>query len=107
MGAKMSAMKDPVLSVPKQFWHWAEAFKFRPWGWKRRRFRKLAFQLRHPSGRRMRINCHGELQLCDGDFDRWANSVGASAPLPQTQAAFRSAMARMLTSHPGANGAQP
>jgi hypothetical protein len=33
-------------------------------------------------GHRWRINDCGEFQMCDGNFDRWANSVGVSIPLP-------------------------
>ena len=27
--------------------------------------------------RNIRVTCNGEVQICDGDMDRWANSVGA------------------------------
>src|SRR5262249_40419294 len=37
-----------------------------------------------------------EFQICDGRFDRWGNSVGASVPVPQTEAEFKAALQTLL-----------
>lgn len=40
----------------------------------------------------------GLLQICDGYFDRWANSVGAETLLPKSRAEFVAAMEFLLAS---------
>lgn len=40
----------------------------------------------------------GLLQICDGYFDRWANSVGAETSLPKSRAEFVAAMEFLLAS---------
>ncbi len=39
----------------------------------------------------------GVLQICDGYFDRWANSVGAETALPKTRAEFTVAIKYLLS----------
>ena len=39
----------------------------------------------------------GLLQICDGYFDRWANSVGAETTLPKTRAEFKVALDYLLS----------
>ena len=79
---------DPRL--PKQFTHWAKEFGFVRSGFRKSR-RTFSYENRR-TGRRLRVNCHAELQVCDGDFDRWANSVGGSTSMPKSQREFRAAM---------------
>ena len=35
-------------------------------------------------------------QICDGDFDRWANSVGRTLPVPMTRAEFDAALDELV-----------
>lgn len=35
-------------------------------------------------------------ELCDGNFDRWANSVGATGRFPRTEAEFARTLERLL-----------
>lgn len=35
-------------------------------------------------------------QICDGDFDRWANSVGRTLPIPMTRAEFDAALDELV-----------
>jgi hypothetical protein len=43
--------------------------------------------------RQIRMSANGDfLQICDGDFDRWANSVGAEARFPWTENDFNKAL---------------
>lgn len=43
--------------------------------------------------RQIRLSADGDLfQICDGDFDRWANSVGAQTRFPWTQVDFDNAL---------------
>jgi hypothetical protein len=47
--------------------------------------------------RNFRVLSHlGIMQICDGYFDRWANSVGAEVPLPRTEAEFVAALDTLL-----------
>lgn len=38
----------------------------------------------------------GVMQICDGYFDRWANSVGAEVPMPRTKSEFVAAVRRLV-----------
>jgi hypothetical protein len=78
------------LTLPKQLSHWLSEYGFVRDGWKKSRG---GASFKNPkTGRRMRINMFYQLQICDGDFDRWANSVGHSVDLPRYQHEFRAAM---------------
>ncbi|MFZ3482113.1 hypothetical protein [Sphingomonas sp. 3-13AW] len=47
--------------------------------------------------RRFRVLPHiARMDICDGYFDRWANSLAASVPMPRTQAEFDAAIERLL-----------
>jgi hypothetical protein len=41
------------------------------------------------------ISTVSELQICDGRFDRWANSVGAVRDFPHTQEEFDTSLAEL------------
>lgn len=55
--------------------------------------------------RRFRCLIHDDLdqmQICDGDFDRWANSVGAFvSPCPATSKSIKKAIAFLTEVHTG------
>lgn len=36
------------------------------------------------------------MDICDGYFDRWANSLGASVTMPKTEAEFSEALAYLI-----------
>ncbi len=36
------------------------------------------------------------MDICDGDFDRWANSLAASVQMPKTEAEFNEALDTLL-----------
>lgn len=72
--------------VPKQFRHWAAEYGFR----REARYSKEYFVNRRTK-RRMRV-LPSKLQLCDGDFDRWANSMGFETTIPRNQNEFRAFM---------------
>ncbi len=86
-------------ALPKQIKHWFAEFgiRFDPasgTGYGRRRSLTEGCSERY---RHFRALPHcGILQICDGDLDRWANSVGAEVELPKTRRDFRRAMARLL-----------
>jgi hypothetical protein len=43
--------------------------------------------------RQIRMSADGDfLQICDGSFDRWANSVGAETRFPWTESDFNTAL---------------
>lgn len=96
-GRWVSEVDEPRL--PKQIEHWFELFG-------------VKFDARYGTGystrktnlvgcakpyRHFRVLRHlGIMQICDGYFDRWANSVGAEVTIPKTEAEFRQAMATLL-----------
>ncbi len=60
--------------------------------------------LRHPSlpGRRFRVLPHlDRMDICDGAFDRWANSGGASVHLPLSPAEATAALATLRAASAG------
>ena len=61
-------------------WHYSS--KFDPYNWQ------------DQDGVRYRINCLGQMQIGDFDFDRWANSVAGSVQLkfPLTEPQFVAAL---------------
>jgi len=60
--------------------------------------RKARFAAGSMSGRReFRVLPHlDRMDICDGNMDRWANSRGASVPMPRTQAEFEAALAELV-----------
>jgi hypothetical protein len=48
--------------------------------------------------RRLRVLGHtGLIEICDGYFDRWANSVGMSLPIPKNEDEFIETMKRLMS----------
>lgn len=58
-------------------------------------------------GRRWRVDIHGQLQVSDLDFDRWANSLAAGVPLPTTEAAFIAAVRALRRPHTHNDNQEP
>ena len=97
--------------LPKSLRHWAERAGFLPqksYGLGRRWRRDgmyLGTSLRaeHNQGcrvsrRYIRVLAHLQrMDICDGNFDRWANSMGASVPLPRTEAEFNTAIRTLMS----------
>jgi hypothetical protein len=69
-------------SLPKQTRYWAEKHGFTLNGYGPRNWRKGIWACHKKTDRRIRINTVSGFQICDGYFDRWANSVGATMPVP-------------------------
>jgi len=92
--------------LPKQFKHWLVRHGFyvqkRNQYWRTypsvRSRRKHLLDGCYASKRFVRVLPHlDRMEICDGDFDRWANSVGASiCPIPRTQAEFDAAIVELL-----------
>lgn len=92
-GSCDSEIENPTL--PKTMTHWFSEFGiyFDPEsgvGWTHKR--SFTAQCLNFT-RKFRVLPHiGVMQICDGNFDRWANSVGAEVPLPKTRAEFCAAI---------------
>lgn len=104
-------MDENGIRIPKSFRYWFRIARIKEWrryGLHRRNMSKYNYLdgfSRDPrfaagtvDGRRVfRVLPHVNLmEICDGDFDRWANSVGASVPMPRTEAEFHSSIETLL-----------
>ena len=104
-------MENSNARVPKSFRYWFRLARIKQWrefGLHRREMTKyhhLVGYSRAPrfaagtvDGRRhFRVLPHCDLmEICDGNFDRWANSVGAEVPMPKTEAEFHAAIETLL-----------
>ena len=97
---------DEDRQAPKQLRHWAEQHglylnRFRKSSWRGYpmfRTRKARFTEGTRDGKRyIRVLPHlDRMDICDGYFDRWANSLGASVQMPKTQAEFDAAVTELL-----------
>lgn len=96
-------MTDETKRLPRSMRHWFEKagiYQDKAYGLHRRWRRGQGYLIAGTNKRRFiegtrdgvrhfRVLAHCDLmQICDGYFDRWANSVGASVPVPQTEAEF-------------------
>jgi hypothetical protein len=91
---------------PKSIRHWVEQAGFRvvTGRWWRRHGCLMARSTRpdHIRGcrdrkRYIRITPHvNRIDICDGFFDRWANSTGAFAEMPTTKAQFDATLEMLL-----------
>lgn len=101
---------DSTRQLPKGMRRWFERagiYQCKRYGlhrrWRRDRFifgssrsRKLAEGTRDGK-RNFRVYPHlDQMYVCDGNFDRWANSTAATVPMPRTQAEFDAAIERLL-----------
>ena len=102
---------DEDRPFPKSLRHWAEKrglYQQKAYGiyrsWRRHgtfmaRSTKPALIAGTRDGvRYIRVLPHiNRMDICDGFFDRWANSLGASVPMPQTEAEFAQALTTLLS----------
>ena len=106
------SLKQGKMTLPKQWKHWLRVNGFK-WS-KRLRGRSYNYWYPTKDGRKYRVTCLLDpvtlmplnsgnkaggirmFQICDGKFDRWANSVGAEVLLPTTHAEFKAAVAVLL-----------
>ena len=103
-------MTELNLKIPKQMRHWFNrAGIYQPKnyggyrGWYRNNFlfaetKKKVFTDKTRDGERnFRVLPHlDRMDICDGYFDRWANSTGASVPMPKTEAEFKQALITLV-----------
>lgn len=94
--------------LPKQFKHWLNRAGIYSHAGGKHYLRRGYFyassrQKVHTAGcreqrRYFRVLSHlDRMDICDGDFDRWANSMGASiSPIPRTKAEFKMAIETLL-----------
>lgn len=85
-----------MIVLPKQWRHWCKLMKLKPEGrGYRHRHRYYALIGR---GRHWRINMYGEFQMSEKHetFDRWANSLEKSVPMPLNEKDFKNAVKEML-----------
>lgn len=101
---------DEDRPIPKSMRHWAQQAGFYPskrWGlhrsWRRHKcFLARSTKARFTAGTRdgvryIRVLPHiDRMDICDGCFDRWANSLGASVRMPQTEAEFMAAIDELV-----------
>lgn len=102
----LEAEVDESRQAPKQLRHWAQQhgfymvrFRKAPWrGYPIARTRKARFvDGTRDRVRYIRVLPHlDRMDICDGYFDRWANSMGASVPMPKTQAEFDAAIGELV-----------
>jgi hypothetical protein len=97
-------MEDPVeVRIPKQFRHWCEVQGMYSWG--RNEYERVLFQSSKPKfmvgnedpKRYFRALPHrGWFQMADDCFDRWANSIAVTMPIPMCHADFDETIETML-----------
>ena len=101
---------DSTRQLPKSMRHWFERAGIYQWkqhgshrSWRRDRFiygssrSKRLIEGTRDGRRNFRVYPHLDLMyICDGYFDRWANSTAATVPMPRTQAEFDAAIERLL-----------
>ncbi|USN14748.1 hypothetical protein PAPPERLAPAPP_03790 [Brevundimonas phage vB_BpoS-Papperlapapp] len=103
------AEEDPTRPIPKSTRHWAQkagiylCSRRYAKDWRRMRYfyassRRTAYIQDCADDRRFfRVLPHiNRMDICDGYFDRWANSLGASVPMPTTEAEFMAAVQTLL-----------
>lgn len=101
---------DEDRPMPKSLRHWAEKHGFyqrKGFGiyrsWRRYgTFMARSTKPRFVDGTRDRVRYirvlpHiDRMDICDGFYDRWANSLGASVPMPKTEAEFAQALETLM-----------
>jgi hypothetical protein len=102
---KRSVVINEERRLPSRMRHWFEKAGIgriqRDWAssnfifgeTRRKRFTKGTMDGR----RNFRVLPHlDRIYICDGNFDRWANSTGASVPMPRTEREFMAALDELL-----------
>lgn len=84
------------VKLPKQWRHWCKLMKLKPES-RGYRYRHCYYAL-IGRGRHWRINMYGEFQMSEKHetFDRWANSLEKTAPMPKTKYEFIKTVKEML-----------
>lgn len=107
---KRTVLIDSTRQLPKGMRHWFERagiYQGKRYGMHRRwrtynhihgTSRKARFAAGTMDGsREFRVLPHlDRMDICDGNFDRWANSTAASVPMPRTQAEFEAALVELV-----------
>jgi hypothetical protein len=91
---------DETARLPKTMVHWfrEHGIKFHAESGVGYGTRKSLVEGCGTSVRHFRALPHlGLIQICDGYFDRWANSVGTETSLPKTRAEFATAIEHLLS----------
>jgi hypothetical protein len=86
------------IKLPKQWKHWFKQTGLRLNGSSsENRHRWGKFYLKG-KGRFWRVNCHGEFQSSESyeTFDRWANSLHMTRPLPRSLTEFKETVEIMI-----------
>lgn len=83
----------PDRRLPKSFWHWCKLAGIHPSS-----HRDKIYQCWSAKGRGWRVNCLREFQSSERweTFDRWANSLNFSAPIPQSKDEFLNTVKKMM-----------
>jgi hypothetical protein len=107
---KRTVLIDGTRPLPDGMRHWFERagiYQSKRYGLHRRwrtyrhihgTSRKARFAAGTMEGsREFRVLPHlDRMDICDGNFDRWANSTAASVPMPRTQAEFEAALVELV-----------
>lgn len=77
------------IKLPKQWKHWCKLMRLKPES-RGRYLCKYEYFALVGHGHRWRVNMHGQFQMSEPyeQFDRWANSVELSMPMPNTEWKF-------------------
>lgn len=101
---------DESRPIPKSMRHWFEKagiYQSKSYGlhrsWRRHNFIYGASRKARLAGgtrdglRHFRVLPHlDRMDICDGYFDRWANSLAASVVMPKTEAEFNAALVELV-----------
>lgn len=83
-------------NTPKSLKHWFEQSGFRM-TYIYRKWRQYPMGYSKKLDRHIRVLPHlNVMQICDGNFDRWANSVGGEIAMPTTHQEFKNALRILL-----------
>jgi len=107
---KRVVLIDSTRQLPKSMRHWFERagiYQGKRYGMHRRwrtynHIHGTSHKARFAAGtmdgsREFRVLPHlDRMDICDGNFDRWANSTAASVPMPRTQAEFEAALVELV-----------
>lgn len=96
--------EEKEVKLPRNIRHWAKSRGLVivedhfPGGFYMRSKKKEFIKGTNESQRYFRILGHiNYFQICDGSFDRWANSVGYTLPIPMTRKEFDKALDELVT----------
>lgn len=90
------------FKIPKQMRHWLEKNGIYCRDYRRLKKYDLIIastskpEFKKGEDNRMFRVVGGTIEICDGDFDRWANSVGYKLPCPTTEAEFNAVLKQLI-----------